>query len=123
MKNKSRYVYVTAFFVIFETMKNQKELNELIKKYPGLCELYIPEVDETLYLRPIDRMTYTAAMKFIRGGDELSGAEVILKSCTVLGDFSKVCKDLTALRETSVPLNEFIEVKSGVLKKNLTVTE
>ena len=103
--------------------EQELELIALEEKYPGGRALYVEEVDELLFLRKIDRGTYTAAMKWINNGDALTGAETILAACTVYGDFKTVTKDFDALRSTSVALSEFITVKAAVLKKRLTDTE
>jgi hypothetical protein len=103
-------------------MKDKINIEELKSKYGSVNELTVPldaegEKIATIYLRDIDRKTYSAATKVIQK-DELEGTEVILKNLYVGGDnISLVIENFNALRACSVALVKLLTPYDATLKK------
>ncbi len=105
-------------------MANQKineamTTEELKAKYGKIYELEIPLEDdngavesEFLYLRKLDRKTYSIVSKMMEK-DELTGTETALRTLTVRGDVDRVVNDFDALRIAGTLLVEVIGVRSG----------
>lgn len=97
-------------------------IEELKAKHGVVYTLEIPEENGekniTLYLRKLDRQTYSAVSKVIQK-DELQATEVLLKSLYIGGDdISKVTESFDNLRSASNAIVEILKAKEGTLKKN-----
>jgi len=97
--------------------KMEKVFNELKEKHSKIYWLDIPESDEngekTIFLRKIDRVTYSASQKLLEK-DTLQATEMILRSLFVGGDSVEgVINDFDQLRAASELLVDVITVKKG----------
>jgi len=95
----------------------EKVFNELKEKHSKIYWLDIPESDEngekTIFLRKIDRVTYSASQKLLEK-DTLQATEMILRSLHVGGDsVEDVINDFDQLRAASELLVDVITVKKG----------
>lgn len=106
-------------------MKLEKQIAELKAKHGALYRLDIPinlgknpEGEETLILKSLDRVTYSAGAKIMEK-DELQAAELFLRSLTVGGtvDVEEIIKDFNALRAAAPLLVEIIAPKVGNVTK------
>ena len=103
-----------------ENQNNAELIQELKQKHGLIYLLEIPVVDETtgeeeiecLYVRKLDRKTYSAGSK-ISQKNETQGVEFFLRSLTVHGDVEKVINNFDALRSATELIVEVISVKSG----------
>jgi hypothetical protein len=96
----------------------KEDLQELKAKYKTLFKLNIPtdNGEKTLYLRKLDRVTYSAGAKLMEK-DELQAAEMFLRSLTVGGDVEEIIADFDSLRVASSLLVEVIGTKTGNVAK------
>jgi hypothetical protein len=96
-------------------MSKEVNLEELKAKYTTIYKLDIPtdEGEKVLYLRKLDRVTYSAGAKLMEK-DELQAAEMFLRSLTVGGDdVEEIIKDFDSLRVASALLVEVIGTRTG----------
>ena len=105
-----------------EKLNAALSVEELKEKYGKIYELEIPLEDdndnvenEYLYLRKLDRKTYSAVSKIMEK-DELQAVELALRSLTVKGDAEKIIKDFDGLRIASALIVEIIGVRSGNIR-------
>ena len=103
--------------------KEELTIEELKEKYGRIYELEIPFEDdagevttEFLYLRKLDRKTYSAGAKIMQK-NEMQGVEMFLRSLTVQGDVEKVISDFDALRTAAELIVEVIGVRPGNVRK------
>lgn len=101
--------------------KEKDELSKLKEQHGTVYTLTVP-VDEgeevTVYLKKLDRPTYSAVSKIIQK-DELQATEVLLKNLYVGGaPLDKITGDFDALRSASNSVVPILEAKEGSLKKN-----
>jgi len=98
---------------------DKKELKELKAFYKTLFKLEVPteDGDKVLYLRKLDRVTYSAGQKLLEK-DELQAAEMFLRSLTVGGDdVEAIISDFDSLRTASSLLIDVIGSKTGNVTK------
>jgi hypothetical protein len=98
-------------------------LDELKAKHGTVYTLEIPTNEEgsekaTIYLRKLDRLTFTAVSKVIQK-DELQATEVLLKALYIGGDeLSSILNDFDNLRSASNAIVPMLQAKEASLKKN-----
>lgn len=116
---KSRGFFVSLNFTKFNSMKKD-EIKKLKAEHGTIYRLDIPtaEGEETLILKSLDRVTYSAGAKIMEK-DELQAAELFLRSLTVGGtvDVEEIIKDFNALRAAAPLLVEIIAPKVGNVTK------
>ncbi len=100
----------------------EKELQELKAKFGTVYTITVPVGDDdkqsTFYLKKIDRIVFSAAMKLMET-DELDAAEFMIKSLWVGGvAASIIIEDFDALRSAAKLLVTILKSKEGSIKKN-----
>ena len=106
------------------TEELSKELTDLQIKYKKVFTLIVNLSDDdtdiaTVYLKDLDRNTYTAAFKAYQK-DTFAGTEILLNQLFIGGDDIKsIVKDnFYALRSADGGVSGLFNVKAGELKKN-----
>ena len=99
-----------------------ENLEALKAKHGTIYTITVPIGDDnkdcTVYLKKMDRIVYSAAIKLLER-DELDATEFLLNSLHVGGeDVKLIIEDFEALRATAKLMVEVIKSKEGSIKKN-----
>jgi hypothetical protein len=99
----------------------EKIFEELKKTHKTVYWLDIPasedEKDKVIFLRKIDRVTYSAGQKLLQK-DTLQAAEMMLKSLYIGGDaLAPILADFDQLRTAADLLSDVIGTVSGNVRK------